>query len=79
MHVKDMAKGIVYLHIESSVIIYQDLKPRNVFLVNTSVDHLNFGPNKFIKAQNSHVVYEMTGETRSYHYMAPKGFRTSTI
>ncbi|KAE8732932.1 Emp24/gp25L/p24 family/GOLD family protein [Hibiscus syriacus] len=35
----------------------------------------DFGLSKLIKVQNCHDVYKMTGETGSYHYMAPELFK----
>ncbi|XP_063940585.1 serine/threonine-protein kinase VIK-like [Daucus carota subsp. sativus] len=69
---------MAYLHNEPNVIIHRDLKPRNVLLVNSSADHLkvgDFGLSKLIKVKNSHDVYQMTGETGSYRYMAPEVFK----
>ncbi|KAG8366388.1 hypothetical protein BUALT_Bualt17G0074500 [Buddleja alternifolia] len=74
----DIARGMAYLHSEPNVIVHRDLKPRNVLLVNTNADHLkvgDFGLSKLIKAQHSHDVYKMTGETGSYRYMAPEVFK----
>ncbi|KMZ75746.1 putative Protein kinase [Zostera marina] len=74
----DIARGMAYLHNEPNVIVHRDLKPRNVLLVNSNADHLkvsDFGLSKLIKAQNSHDVYKMTGETGSYRYMAPEVFK----
>ncbi|WOH16404.1 hypothetical protein DCAR_0935957 [Daucus carota subsp. sativus] len=74
----DIARGMAYLHNEPNVIIHRDLKPRNVLLVNSSADHLkvgDFGLSKLIKVKNSHDVYQMTGETGSYRYMAPEVFK----
>ncbi|PIN05267.1 Non-specific serine/threonine protein kinase [Handroanthus impetiginosus] len=71
-------KGMAYLHGEPNVVILRDLQPRNVFLVNTSGDHLkvgDFGLSKLINVQNSPHVYRIIGETESYRYMAPEVFK----
>ncbi|KAI3675471.1 hypothetical protein L1987_85061 [Smallanthus sonchifolius] len=70
--------SMAYPHTEPNVIIYRDLKPRNVLLVNYNASHLkvgDFGLSKLIRVQNSNDVYKMTGETGSYRYMAPHVFK----
>eukprot|EP00249_Psilotum_nudum_P005340 c18785_g1_i1 orf=458-1756(-) len=71
----DIARGMTYLHNGPNVIIHRDLKPRNVLLVDTS--HLkvgDFGLSKLVKVTHLHEVYNLTGETGSYRYMAPEVF-----
>ncbi|CAA2966474.1 serine threonine- kinase STY46 [Olea europaea subsp. europaea] len=84
----DIARGMAYLHGEPNVIMHRDLKPScqteygiffgNVLLVNSSAKRLKVGDfrsSKLIRVQNSLDVYEMTGETGSYRYLAPEVFK----
>lgn len=74
----DIARGMNYLHNRKpNAIVHRDLKPRN--LLQHDAGHLkvaDFGLGKFIDplAADSDALYEMTGETGSYRYMAPEVF-----
>lgn len=74
----DIARGMNYLHEHKpNAIVHRDLKPRN--LLKHDAGHLkvaDFGLGKFLDplAADSNALYEMTGETGSYRYMAPEVF-----
>eukprot|EP00850_Spirogloea_muscicola_P008844 SM000048S16556 [mRNA] locus=s48:442986:449032:+ [translate_table: standard] len=75
----DIARGMNYLHEHRpDAIVHRDLKPRN--LLRDDAGHLkvaDFGLGKLLKAKADSIqeVYQMTGETGSYRYMAPEVFR----
>jgi serine/threonine protein kinase len=74
----DIARGMNYLHEHKpNAIVHRDLKPRN--LLKHEAGHLkvaDFGLGKFLDplAADNNALYEMTGETGSYRYMAPEVF-----
>ncbi|CAK9225179.1 unnamed protein product [Sphagnum troendelagicum] len=75
----DIARGMNYLHQHKpEAVVHRDLKPRN--LLENEAGHLkvaDFGLGKFIgpvTTDGGADLYEMTGETGSYRYMAPEVF-----
>ncbi|CAM6023059.1 unnamed protein product [Sphagnum balticum] len=75
----DIARGMNYLHQHKpEAVVHRDLKPRN--LLENEAGHLkvaDFGLGKFIgpvTTDGEADLYEMTGETGSYRYMAPEVF-----
>lgn len=73
----DMARGMAYLHGGPNVVIHRDLKPRNLIIdENNELKVGDFGLSKLIQVAINvqHDVYELTGETGSYRYMAPEVF-----
>lgn len=73
----DMARGMAYLHGGPNVVIHRDLKPRNLIIDESNQLKVgDFGLSKLIEvaAGDVHEVYELTGETGSYRYMAPEVF-----
>lgn len=74
----DIARGMNYLHQHKpNAIVHRDLKPRN--LLQDDAGHLkvaDFGLGKLLDplAADCDALYEMTGETGSYRYMAPEVF-----
>lgn len=76
----DVARGMTYLHEHKpDPIVHRDLKPRN--LLRDEAGHLkvaDFGLSRLLKThatQRIHEIYQLTGETGSYRYMAPEVFR----
>lgn len=71
----DIARGMSYLHNRTEPIIHRDLKPRNIILdEDQELKVGDFGLSKLINVRQLHDVYNMTGETGSYRYMAPEVF-----
>ncbi|XP_024369505.1 serine/threonine-protein kinase VIK isoform X2 [Physcomitrium patens] len=74
----DIARGMNYLHEHKpNAIVHRDLKPRN--LLQHDAGHLkvaDFGLGKLLDplTADANALYEMTGETGSYRYMAPEVF-----
>ncbi|KAG0630644.1 hypothetical protein M758_1G194000 [Ceratodon purpureus] len=74
----DIARGMNYLHQHKpNAIVHRDLKPRN--LLQHDAGHLkvaDFGLGKLLDplSADCDALYEMTGETGSYRYMAPEVF-----
>jgi serine/threonine protein kinase len=66
---------MTYLHNGPNMIIHRDLKPRNILVgENCQLKVGDFGLSKLIKAKSMTDMYQMTGETGSYRYMAPEVF-----
>ena len=71
----DIARGMSYLHNRTKPIIHRDLKPRNIILdEDQELKVGDFGLSKLVNVRHMHDVYQMTGETGSYRYMAPEVF-----
>lgn len=74
----DTARGMAYLHGGPNVVIHRDLKPRNLIIdeTNSQLKVGDFGLSKLIRVteDSPNDVYELTGETGSYRYMAPEAF-----
>jgi serine/threonine protein kinase len=72
--IKDLTKGITFLHNCHIPIVHRDLKPANLLL--TDEDHLkvaDFGLCKTLqKVQVDGKPYTMTGKTGTMRYMAPE-------
>ncbi|CAM6113711.1 unnamed protein product [Calypogeia fissa] len=74
----DIARGMNYLHQHKpTAIVHRDLKPRN--LLQDEAGHLkvaDFGLSKLMEPQlrKGNEVYQMTGGTGTYRYMAPEVF-----
>lgn len=70
--IKDVSKGLAYLHNRKpQCIIHRDLKPSNILLtVSFKAKIADFGISS-LQAKSSEV-YKMTGETGTYRYMAPE-------
>lgn len=73
--IKDISKGIAYLHHRKpNSIIHRDLKPSNILLtVSFKAKIADFGISCLQTGENE--VYQMTGETGTYRYMAPEVFK----
>lgn len=71
----DVVRGIAYMHNRSpDYIIHRDLKPSNILLTNSKKAKLaDFGISMLQKDKT--LMYNMTGETGSYRYMAPEVMR----
>ena len=70
--VKDIAKGLAYLHNRKpQCIIHRDLKPSNILLTASFKAKIaDFGISSLQSKSNE--IYEMTGETGTYRFMAPE-------
>lgn len=68
----DIARGLAYLHNRKpKCLIHRDLKPSNILLTTSGKAKIaDFGISCFQRTSNE--LYEMTGETGSYRYMAPE-------
>jgi len=71
----DIARGLAYIHNRTpDFIIHRDLKPSNILLTASKKAKLaDFGISMLHKDKSD--VYNMTGETGSYRYMAPEVLR----
>jgi hypothetical protein len=74
---KEMAEALDYLHsrcFPGATIIHRDLKPDNVgFMLDGSLKLFDLGLCTCVKRRtDTHVAYEMTGNTGSLRYMAPE-------
>jgi len=68
-----------YLHNRTEPIIHRDLKPRNIILdEDQELKVGDFGLSKLINVRQLHDVYNMTGETGSYRYIA-RGVRAQSL
>lgn len=74
--VKDMAKGLAYLHNRHPyAIIHRDLKPSNILLtLSFRAKIADFGISSIQTVVEE--FYKMTGETGTYRYMAPEVLRS---
>lgn len=75
--VKDIAKGLAYLHNRRpQCIIHRDLKPSNILLtVSYKAKIADFGISSLQAKSNE--IYQMTGETGTYRFMAPEVMKHS--
>lgn len=73
--VKDVARGLAYLHNRKpTAVIHRDLKPSNILLTASwRAKIADFGISS-VKPR-AEDIYEMTGETGTYRYMAPEVLR----
>jgi serine/threonine protein kinase len=74
---RDIAEALDYLHMRvhpDATIIHRDLKPDNVGFTSTGdLKLIDLGLSTCVKRRtNSHIAYEMTGNTGSLRYMAPE-------
>lgn len=76
--VKDIAKGLAYLHNRKpQCIIHRDLKPSNILLtVSYKAKISDFGISCLQAKSNE--IYKMTGETGTYRFMAPEVMKHSS-
>jgi len=75
----DIARGMNYLHKHNpDPIVHRDLKPRNLLLHDAGyLKVADFGLGKLLDA-SAEGLYDMTGETGTYRYMAPEVFLHKT-
>lgn len=70
--VKDIARGLAYLHNRKpDCIIHRDLKPNNILLTTSFKAKIGDFGISCIRASNDEA-YNMTSETGTYRYMAPE-------
>lgn len=81
---RDVARGLSYLHRAEPVVVHRDLKLENIMLAKDRRAKLvDFGLHKVIDrwerqaAVDENGLYEMTGGTGAYVYMAPESFTSN--